>query len=72
MFIPTKQEKAKMNKVTYNRRNNITDVMVNDKYVGCVIRGEDGKYRTIHKNESIENKEFTAEHFALYHVEKGM
>jgi len=57
-----------MTKVTYQQRGNITDVMVDGLYVGCVVLGEDGKYRTVHKNSAVPG-EFTALHFATYHVE---
>jgi hypothetical protein len=63
-------EEAKMNTVTYNQRGNITDVLVDGVYMGCVVKGEDGKYRTVHKNEA-QPGEFTALHFATYHVEKA-
>lgn len=59
-----------MTTVTYSERGSITDVLVDGKYVGAVVKGEDGKYRTVHKNEA-EPGEFTAFHFAAYHVEKA-
>lgn len=56
--------------VEYVERGSITDVMVNGKYMGCVVKGEDGMYRTVHKNDAVPG-EFTAFHFAAYHVEKA-
>lgn len=44
--------------VTYNERGSITDVLVDGVYMGAVVKGEDGKYRTVHKNEA-EPGEFT-------------
>lgn len=69
-FIETTNEDMIMTTVTYNERGSITDVLVDGKYVGAVVKGEDGKYRTVHKNEA-EPGEFTAFHFAAYHVEKA-
>lgn len=59
-----------MSKVTYNVRGNITDVMVDGAYRGAVVKTEAG-YVTVHKGETSVSKTFTAEHFALYHVEKN-
>lgn len=56
--------------VTYNERGSITDVLVDGVYMGCVVKGEDGKYRTVHRNNA-ESGTFTAFHFAAYHVEKA-
>ena len=56
--------------VEYVERGSITDVLVDGKYMGCVVKGEDGKYRTVHKNSAVP-VEFTAFHFAAYHVEKA-
>ena len=56
--------------VTYNERGNITDVMVDGVYMGCVVKGEDGKYGTVHKNEAKPG-EFTAFHFAAYQAENA-
>lgn len=69
-FIETTNEDMIITTVTYNERGSITDVLVDGKYVGAVVKGEDGKYRTVHKNEA-EPGEFTAFHFAAYHVEKA-
>lgn len=69
-FIETTNEDMIMTTVTYNERGSITDVLIDGKYVGAVVKGEDGKYRTVHKNEA-EPGEFTAFHFAAYHVEKA-
>lgn len=60
-----------MNTVTYESRGSITDVFVNGVYMGCVVKGEDGKYRTVHKNDAVPGT-FTALHFATYHVEKAV
>lgn len=59
-----------MANVSYCERGSITDVMVDGLYMGCVVKGEDGIYRTVHKNEAVP-KEFTAFHFAAYYVEKA-
>ena len=60
-----------MNTVTYLERGSITDIMVNDVYMGAVVKGEDNKYRTVDKNNA-ESGTFTAFHFAAYHVEKAV
>ncbi|MDA8518981.1 hypothetical protein [Citrobacter sp. Igbk 16] len=56
--------------VEYVERGNITDVMVDGRYMGCVVLGDDGKYRTVHKNNALPEV-FTIKHFATYHVEKA-
>lgn len=60
-----------MNTVTYEVRGNITDIIVNGQYVGAVVKGDDNKYRTVHKNNATSGT-FTAFHFAAYHVEKAV
>ncbi|EFD5120658.1 hypothetical protein JRD23_000060 [Escherichia coli] len=60
-----------MNTVTYEVRGNITDIIVNGQYMGAVVKGEDNKYRTVHKNNAASGT-FTAFHFAAYHVEKAV
>ena len=56
-------------KVELNQRGDITDVMVDGKYKGAVVKTEAG-YGTVHINDT-EAKTFTAWHFACYYVEKN-
>ena len=65
MMSTSKQhtEELKMNNVTTQRRGNIIDVMVNGKFKGTVTYVEGKGY-------SDGFQFFTAEHFAVYSVEK--
>lgn len=56
--------------VEYIERGSITDVIVDNVYMGSVTKGDDGKYRTTHRNNAPSGT-FTVKHFATYHVEKA-